>query len=99
MIELQNFTDKGNGTYAAVFGHDDMVMAEMQLTFATETLQYKLLKNEFEESGNFSNSNKFYNPFEAFDNNLSRFDNSSRFDNYLDYFENNDEINFRNRLN
>lgn len=64
MVELNNFTDKGNGTYAAAFGHDDMVMAEVQLTFARETLQYKLLKDEFEDGKGFVNDNT-YNPFES----------------------------------
>ena len=63
MVELNNFTDKGNGTYAAAFGHDDMVMAEVQLTFVRETLQYKLLKDDFEDGKGFVNDNT-YNPFE-----------------------------------
>lgn len=63
MIELQNFIDKGNGTYAAAFGHDDMVMSEIQLTFVRETLQYKLLKDDFEDRGGYVN-NDMYNPFE-----------------------------------
>ena len=64
MIELQNFTDKGNGTYAAAFGNDDMVMAEVQLTFVRETLQYKLMKDDFEDGSGYVNDNA-YNPFET----------------------------------
>ena len=66
MIELNNFSDIGNGKYAAAFGHDDMVMAEVQLTFVRETLQYKLLKDEFEAGANFM-SDDVYNAFEIFD--------------------------------
>lgn len=63
LVELNNFTDKGNGTYAASFGHDDMVMAEVQLAFVRDTLQYKLLKDDFDDNGGFVNDN-IYNPFE-----------------------------------
>lgn len=64
MVELNNFTDKGNGTYAASFGHDDMVMAEVQLTFVRQSLQYKLLKDEYEAEANVDTTNA-YNPFES----------------------------------
>jgi hypothetical protein len=65
--ELNNFTNKGNGTYAAAFGHDDMVMAEIQITFVRDTLQYKLLKDSFEESANIEVPDNIYNPFENMD--------------------------------
>lgn len=64
MVELNNFTDKGNSTFSAAFGHDDLVMAAVQLTFVKETLQYKLLKDDFEESVGFVADN-VYNPFES----------------------------------
>ena len=64
MVELNNFTDKGNSTFSAAFGHDDLVMAAVQLTFVKETLQYKLLKDDFEESVGFVADN-VYNPFET----------------------------------
>lgn len=64
MVELSNFTDKGNSTFAASFGHDDLVMAAVQLTFVKETLQYKLLKDDFEESTGYTPDN-VYNPFET----------------------------------
>ena len=67
MIELNNFSDNGNDKFAAAFGHDDMVMAEVQLTFVRETLQYKLLKDEFEVGHNISESDTIYNHFAAFD--------------------------------
>lgn len=66
MVELNNFSDNGNGHYAASFGHDDMVMAEVQLTFVRDTLQYKLLRDEFETRANYINDN-VYNPYEDFD--------------------------------
>ena len=67
MIELNNFSDNGNGRFAAAFGHDDMVMAEVQLTFVRETLQYKLLKDEFEAGYNIDLPDNIYNTFEMFD--------------------------------
>jgi hypothetical protein len=66
MIELNNFSEDSNGKYAAAFGHDDMVMAEVQLTFVCETLQYKILKDEYESGTNYV-SDTTYNPFEQFD--------------------------------
>ena len=67
MIELNNFSDTGNGKYAAAFGHDDMVMAEVQLTFVKESLQYKLLKDDFETGHDVTLSDTIYNAFEMFD--------------------------------
>ena len=64
MVELNNFTDKGNSTFSAAFGHDDLVMAAVQLTFVKETLQYKLLKDDFEDAVGFVSDN-VYNPFET----------------------------------
>ena len=67
MIELNNFSDSGNDKFEAAFGHDDMVMTEVQLTFVRETLQYKLLKDEFESGYNINPSDNIYNPFEQYD--------------------------------
>ena len=64
MVELNNFTDKGNGTYAAAFGHDDMVMTEVQLMFVKATLQYKLMKDDFESNFTIEMPDTIYNPFE-----------------------------------
>ena len=64
MVELNNFTDKGNGTYAAAFGHDDMVMTEVQLMFVKSTLQYKLMKDDFESNFTIEMPDTIYNPFE-----------------------------------
>jgi hypothetical protein len=89
MVELNNFADKGNGTYAASFGHDDMVMAEVQLTFVRETLQYKLLKDDFEDGSGFVNDN-MYNPFE------NQFDTLMQMGGYLSNFNEADPYNFNN---
>ena len=63
MNELTNFSEIGNNKYAAAFGHDDMVMTEVQLTFVRETMQYKLLKDEFDVGSN-ADSDNIYNPYE-----------------------------------
>ena len=67
MVELNNFSDTGTGHYKAAFGHDDMVMAEVQLTFVRETLQYKLFKDEFEAGHDTLIPDTIFNPFEAND--------------------------------
>ena len=47
--ELINFSDvEDKGVWKAAFGHDDMVMALVQLEFVKKTLQYTLLKQEFD---------------------------------------------------
>lgn len=67
MIELNNFSDNGHGKYEAAFGHDDMVMSEVQLTFVRDTLQYKLLREEFEAGHDTAVPDTIYNAFEIFD--------------------------------
>ena len=64
MAELTNFTDDGSGHYKASFGHDDMVMTMIQLEFVKETVQYKIMKDEFESDTIIQNDNA-YNPFET----------------------------------
>lgn len=58
--EILNFCDDGSGHYAASFGHDDLVMCDVQLQFVKQTLQYKYLK----EMIGVSNPNMF-NPYEV----------------------------------
>lgn len=49
LSELRNFVDKsGNGSYSSNFGHDDIVMAQIQLTLVKQSLQYKDLIQNFE---------------------------------------------------
>lgn len=48
--ELTAFVDvKGNGVYKASFGHDDLVMAQIQLEATKDTLQYKQLIQTFDD--------------------------------------------------
>lgn len=63
-VELGNFNDDGTGHYKAVYGHDDMVMTAVQLEFVKDTLQYKLLRTEFDSDIAGERSEEFYNPFE-----------------------------------
>ena len=63
MVELEKFCDDGTGHYKASFGHDDMVMAQIQLEFVKKTLQYKIMRGNFDE-GIMSMNDNMYNPFE-----------------------------------
>lgn len=63
MTELDKFTNDGTGHYKASFGNDDMVMAQIQLEFAKETLQYKLLRAEYDSVSNKEDS-MYYNAYE-----------------------------------
>ena len=46
--ELKCFCDKnGNGTYAAIYGHDDTVMSQIQLPLIYDTIQFKDFLEEF----------------------------------------------------
>lgn len=65
--EIENFCDnKGNNTYAASFGHDDVVMAQIQLILAKQSLQFKNLLDDY-SSGNMVVADTIYNPYESFD--------------------------------
>lgn len=47
--ELENFEDKnGNGSYAASFGHDDLIMTFIQLPLLKNTTKYKDFIEEWE---------------------------------------------------
>lgn len=63
MNELSNFSDDGTGHYKASFGHDDMVMASVQLEFVKNTLQYKIQRDDF-SMGLAPVEENIYNPFE-----------------------------------
>ena len=67
-VELGNFNDDGTGHYKAVFGHDDIVMASVQLEFVKATPQYSNLKSEFDslmENPMIQNEDSgIYNPYE-----------------------------------
>ena len=62
--ELTLFVDDGTGHYKASFGHDDLVMASVQLEFVKSTLQYKIMRGEFTEGINLKEEDNMYNPFE-----------------------------------
>lgn len=64
--EIQNFCDDGTGHYKASFGHDDLVMAAVQVEFAKNTLSYKLMRDEF-ESGHSREEDTIWNPYELED--------------------------------
>ena len=58
LIELENFCDsKGNDTYQASFGHDDIVMSQIQLVHVRESKAYKYLRSTFESTIDISNQN------------------------------------------
>ena len=103
MVELNNFSDTGNGHYKAAFGHDDMVMAEVQLTFVRETLQYKLFKDEFEAGHNTMLPDTIFNPFEQYDPFMGQMENMYNINqmSYFDSFDINemDKKQMMNRLN
>lgn len=63
--QLTNFCDnKGNGTYAASFGHDDLVMAQLQMVFVIDNPQYKELCRMFIASSGENEISTSYNPYE-----------------------------------
>lgn len=62
--ELLSFINDGTNHYKASFGHDDMVMASIQLEFVKSTLQYKLLKETLPVEGSNENDT-YYNPYET----------------------------------
>jgi hypothetical protein len=62
-IELGNFNDDGSGHYKAVFGHDDLVMTMVQITFVKNTLQYQMMKNDFDSQIE-PQQNNYYNIYD-----------------------------------
>lgn len=63
IYELQNFSDDGTGHYKASFGHDDMIMTNVQLEFVRKTLQYKMMRDDF-ESGLSVQEETIWNPYD-----------------------------------
>lgn len=63
MTELDKFCNDGSNHYKASFGHDDMVMAQIQLEFVKKTLQYKILRDEFDTGVEYIND-KIFNPYD-----------------------------------
>lgn len=61
--ELLNFSDpEDKGVWKAAFGHDDAVMSMVQLEYVKQTLQYILLKQEFDSQKPETESTA-YNPY------------------------------------
>lgn len=85
MSELSSFINDGTGHYKASFGHDDMVMASVQLEFVKSTLQYKIMRDEF-AAGLSPVEEEIYNPYDThFEFNVMEediFNNSSRLGGY-----------------
>lgn len=64
--EIENFEDKnGNGSYAASYGHDDIVMTLAQIPMLQQTAKYKEICEEIVETIQTSNADGIYNAFEA----------------------------------
>ena len=63
MTELDKFCDDGTGHFKASFGHDDMVMAMIQLEFVKATLQYKFMKELFDSQIS-KEDEVYYNAFD-----------------------------------
>ena len=79
--ELLNFSDpEEKGVWKAAFGHDDAVMSMIQIECVKKTLQYTLLKQEFDSLKESSSQDRTYNPYlQSGDSNLS----DSFYDRYL----------------
>lgn len=62
--ELLNFSDmEDKGVWKAAFGHDDSVMSMIQFEAVKKTLQYKLMKQEFDSLASHPASETNYNPY------------------------------------
>lgn len=67
--EIENFEDKnGNGSYAASYGHDDIVMTLAQIPMLQQTAKYKEVCEEMNEMKLIDSSPGFYNTFDFDDN-------------------------------
>lgn len=61
MRQLENFSDvKNNGSYQAVIGHDDLVMASVQLVGVMDTLRFRDLVDSILSEGS-DNNYDYYN--------------------------------------
>ena len=62
VTEMQNFADKkGNGSYEAISGHDDLMMTQIQLAAVKETVTFKYFIDEIEETSNNEAVSDLYN--------------------------------------
>ena len=64
IVELQNFSDtKGNNTYKAIVGHDDLVMTHVQLALIQDLNMYKSFASEFNFSSMHGQKNTYSEDF------------------------------------
>ena len=63
MNELSNFCRQGT-SYAADWGHDDLVMAAVQTEFVKESLQYTIMKQTFDSQQHTLQESTLYNPYD-----------------------------------
>ena len=62
--ELLNFSDtEDKGVWKAAFGHDDAVMSMIQYEAVKKTLQFTLLKQEFDSTAVHPESDTNFNPY------------------------------------
>lgn len=85
IFELEKFCNDGTNHFKASYGHDDMVMSQVQLNFVKKTLQYKILRGQFDEGLEIKSN--IYNPFEDPQNNFTMYD----------YFNNNESAESLNK--
>ena len=70
VAEIGNFTDsEDKGVWKAAFGHDDVVMSMVQVEFVKKTLQYILLKQDFDAQA-VTDNNTNYNPYSSMYDNM-----------------------------
>ena len=68
ITEIENFEDKnGNGSYAASWGHDDLIMTFCQIPMLIQTPKYKFFIEEMEQNNVINNYNSTTDKFESLD--------------------------------
>jgi len=66
--EIENFEDKnGNGSYAASYDHDDIVMTLVQIPMVQQTAKYKQLCEDLLEIASMANAPTTWNAFAELD--------------------------------
>jgi hypothetical protein len=91
LLELKNFAQSGS-SYEASFGHDDMVMSQAQLVLAEESLQFKYLREDFEDRNNITNE-KYVNYYAAMGPNISNSSNRKLIEQASEYLKMGDFMN------
>ena len=89
--ELFNFSDQnGNGVYKASYGHDDMVMTEVQVELARETESFKNMLEEMNAQNAFSgpNNDPSTNIYGNIYGTMGGFSNGPEMGFYEDYYGN-----------